>query len=464
MHKTRARIGIALTLAALLISLTARAQAPQPVVLLIVVDTLRADRLGCYGHTRPTSPGLDRWSERAAIFDHAFAPSGWTAPSVGSILTGCIPPRHGFGARKIDATGVIEWTPLGDALPTLAERMAALGFRTAGFVTNPFLSKEFGAGRGFHTYSYGEASNRRIRRADTGVRLAWTWLERHPNEATFVFLHMMDPHMDYDPPKATRGRFTGGLAGRLPVRGVDRVREEGLASAARREFVSAAYDEEVCFVDMQITRLLDLLENSGRMQDAIVIVTSDHGEEMFEHGGFEHGHSLHQEILRVPLMIWAPSVRAGRYDTRVSLVDILPTVLEGVRAQGATPKAEAKLSAPSLLDGISLWPLITEGKTSEALEDRSLLVHGTYHGAEQAALVDWPHKLILPGDGPPRLYHLVDDPGELDDRADDDARRTDRMRADLEERIRRGELERRSGPITLDAETLERLRSLGYTN
>lgn len=459
MSSIRTAIAVAFALLLLLGSLTAVAQAPQPIVLLIVVDTLRADRLGCYGHTRPTSPGIDRWAERAALFEHAFASSGWTAPSVGSILTGCIPPRHGLGSRKIDAKGGVEWMPLGTGLPTLAERLSAGGFRTAGFVTNPFLGNELGAGRGFHTYHSAKTSNRSIRRADTGVSLALSWLERRKNEPRFLFLHMMDPHMDYDPSEATRGRFTGDLEGRLPVQGVDKVREEGLASTARREFVSAAYDEEICFVDMQITRLLDTLEESGQLQDAIVILTSDHGEEMFEHGGFEHGHSLYQEILRVPLLIWAPSVRPGRYSERVSLVDILPTLLEGARVSETTP------TATSLLDGISLWPLITEGKVSDAFDHRSLLVHGAYHGPEQAALVDWPHKLVLPGNGPPRLFHLEDDPGETDDRAADDTKRTERMRAELEERIRKAQVQRLGAkPIALDAETLERLRSLGYTN
>jgi len=436
-----------------------------PPVVLVVVDTLRADHLGLYGYKRPTSPRLDAWAEGAAVFDWAFSASPWTLTSFGSIYTGLLPSRHGAGVllsaadqsagHSVAGSMVLLGTPksfggLDPSVPTLAETLAAKGYATAAVVNNPFMHPLFGIARGFQSYDYMPGSNESIRRADTVVDHALAWVEAHRTQPFFLLVHFIDPHMNYDAPPPFRGRFTGGIHSRvsLPVRDPRLIRQ--LAPSlpdADRAFITAAYDEEIAFVDDQLGRLLEGLRKFDVPQRGLIVITADHGEELFDHDGFEHGHSVYDELLHVPLLIEGKGVRPGRRRTAVSLVDIAPTVL-----------AAAGLPAPAALAGTSLWAALT---TEAAVPRRDLFAERLLYGKEQKAVIHWPYKLILgPNEGEQRLFNLVEDAGEHHNRAAEGAETASLARE--AERVFAAAQTAPPPTAAIDAATREKLRALGY--
>jgi arylsulfatase A-like enzyme len=417
-------------------------------VVLLVIDTLRADHLSLHGYARATSPALDRFAGRAAVFERAFASSSWTLPSIGSLLTGRLPGAHGAGLR-LGAPS--QFARLGDGVPTLAETLGARGYATAAFVANPYLVEAFGLARGFATYENAPVTNQRIRRAPRIFASAQEWLEQNGERPFFLLVHVFDPHMDYDPPKEARGAFTSGIESglSLPLRDFREMREQGALSAGDQSFVRAAYDEEILGVDAALGGFLQSLDDAGLLDSALVVLTSDHGEELFDHGGFEHGHSLHQELLHVPLLVWGRDVAAARISEPVSLVDVLPTIAE---ATGVPPAPEAA--------GVSLWPLLREG--GGALPQRALWAESTLYGPPQAAIVRWPHKLVL-GAGAPRLYDLAQDPKEQRDLAATQPERAAALESELRGRLEKAkQAQTPRQPAQLDDGTRERLRALGY--
>ena len=368
---------------ALLLSVTALSLACAPdrdAVVLIVVDTLRADHLGHWGHDRDTSPRLDAWASSARVFGRTWATSPWTLPSFGSLLTGELPARHAAGVRQTEASRSV--TALDPALPTLAEVLGDRGWATAAIVNNPWLDRRFGLARGFDLYDHAPGGNARTRRADVMVDRSLAWIDAHSEEPFFLLVHFFDPHMSYDAPPPFRGRFTGPLPAerQLPVANWKRIRAEApdLPEPERR-FIAAAYDEEVAFVDSEIGRLLRGLERREVLERGLVVLTSDHGEELFEHDGFEHGHAMWEELLWVPLMFWGRDVRAGNEQTPVSLVDIAPTILEAV----GVPR-------PNATEGVSLWPNL---EREVPVPVRRLYAEQPLYGTLRRAALQWPYKL-----------------------------------------------------------------------
>ncbi len=419
---------------------------PPDSVLLIVVDTLRPDHLGAYGYARPTSPHMDQWARGARRFDQAWSTSSWTLPAFGSILTGRYPDQHGAG--KLHPTAQIPIPgALNSKLPTLSERLEQGGWHTAAIVNNPFLHERFGLNRGFQRYDYSPADNVELRRADASVDLMLEWLEEIQSPF-FVMLHLFDPHLGYDPPAPVRGRFTGESLEGYPVADLRGIRSRAAEiSSGERQFIEAAYDEEIVFVDEQLGRLFSALDERGLDSRLLVILTSDHGEEFFEHGSFEHGHSLHQEVVKVPLLIRGPGIAAGTSPEPVSLVDLAPTILEA-------------LSLPSLPDteGISLWPLLTEGTAPEA---RSLRAEGALWGPPRGSTLEYPFRLLLePELGRVQLFNLEQDPRETQDLS---AVQAERLAFLLQKWEARSQSASPDWVLPdLDRDTLERLRSLGY--
>ncbi len=422
-------------------------------VILIVLDTVRADHLGAYGYTRPTSPALDRWAARGALLERGWASSPWTLPSFGSIFTGRLPVDHAAGYRLTRKFWNPKIASLAASVPTLPEILSDHGYATAAIVNNPFLEERFGIARGFETYDYVNTNNQHLRRADVVVNRALQWLEQRDPRRFLLVLHLFDPHMQYDPPEQTRGRFTrrfqSSLA--LPIANGGALRLGFVRPDARdRRFIAAAYDEEILFVDIHVGRFLDQLEQRGLLDDALVLLTADHGEELWDHGGFEHGHSVYQEVLHVPFLFWGPGVRPGRIPTPVSHVDILPTVLDALGIPG-----------PGDLAGASLWPLLSERRE---LPERTLVAEGTLYGDEHKALMRWPWKLtVTDGEAAPALFDLARDPDEQTDLAAEKPAVLRELLGDLEERYRLPPPDRDDAPAAeLDEAAQERLQSLGY--
>jgi arylsulfatase A-like enzyme len=433
-----------------------RLDAGAPIVL-VVIDTLRADALGVYGAEQATSPALDAWAERGAIFDRAFSTAPWTLPSVGSLLTGRFPSGHGSGRGKLpvadDRTRRV-FLALDASVPRLAGIVSQHGYATAAFVTNTFLRPGFGLAEGFDTYDHTRNRYLDERRADVMVGRALEWIDQRPQrEPWFLLLHLLDPHQPYNPPPAEAGRFTSGYQGplRAPIgpAGLGRGARRGQADldAADRAFLRGVYDEEVAFVAAQIARLLDGLAARQVLERGLVIVTADHGEEFFDHGGLEHGHTFYQELLHVPLLIWGPHVRAARHREPVSQVDVLPTILD---ALGVAPPAD--------LDGVSLWPLLTgRGKLAGG---RELVAENSLYGDQRRAIVEWPYKLVIDVERPDvALYDLERDPAERENLAVERPEVAERLTAAL---ARRAPRELDAEAVVLDADTKRELRALGY--
>jgi len=442
-----------------------------PALVLVVVDALRADHLGSYGYDRyRTSPQIDRWAERGLLFERAWSTSSWTLPSFGSLLTGHLPSAHAAGVEVADdaeaqfeVAAARNFVVLPEGVATVPAILAARGYATGAFVANPFLDPRFGLGRGFAYYDHDDASNVEARPAAETVEAALDWIDGRDERPYFLMVHLMDPHLNYDAPPPFRGRFTGELDAdrELPVEGLwptrNRIAE---MSAAERAFVAAAYDEEIAYVDAQVGRLLEGLEQRGVLAEGLVALTADHGEELFEHGGFEHGHSMYEGVLRVPLILWGAGVAPGREDVPVSLIDVAPTLLAAAGFDRGDA-AEGDDDRP-LLPGIALLDDSREA-AGGALRDRAIIAERLLYGPETKAIVRWPYKAILAVEsGHAMLFDLAADPEEQHDLAGEHPDTLSALLTELAERLAAAEALGSAAGARIDEDLLRRLRALGY--
>jgi arylsulfatase A-like enzyme len=423
--------------------------APEPPrhLVLISLDTLRADRLGLHGYAQRTSPELDRWAERAFVFERALAPSNATIASHHALFQ-----SRFAGAALADRDGA----------PTLAELLRQQGFRTVAFTGGGTMSREAGFARGFELWQEGledfaESVPRALRFLDEVAR---------GDARAYLFVHGFDVHLPYDPPEPYASRFAPpGYAGpvtgpaTLPLlRGVRRIFEQAhrasppALDATDRARVSALYDAEIASMDAWLARLLARIDAADLRGDTLVAILSDHGEEFWEHGSVLHAHTLYQELLHVPLLLRVPGreARVRRIAERVSLLDVLPTLLELL-----------EVPAPAELRGRSLVPLLD----GEALPPQPLFAEGFAFDAKLQSVVDGEWKLIRElGSGRLELYDLFTDAGERNDLAARRPRERERLRALLDATL--GTTVPATDPLAMppriEPATQERLRALGY--
>ncbi len=300
-------------------------------VILVIIDTLRADHLGYWGYDRGTTPSLDSLAAAGTAFMETQAQSSWTLPSVASILSGLTPREHGAGYAGGELFG------LSSSIQTLQGILHSKGWISCGIFNVIFLNEDFGFHRGFdHFDCRGITENRSTRRAGETVDAVIQWLEDLEEDEKFlVVVHFYDPHIPYDPPppydvmfNEEGGTGESGYSGLMmdTILAVNRG-EAGLSLHGLR-MMTDLYDGEIAYTDSQIGRLLHYLRMTGLSERSLVIVTADHGEEFLEHSGLEHGRTLYQEVLHVPLILSGPGVPAGSIrNGPCSQVDILPTVL-----------------------------------------------------------------------------------------------------------------------------------------
>ena len=438
----------------------------------IVVDTLRRDHLGAYGYARDTSPHLDTLAAEGTRFDRAYATAPWTQPSVASMLTGLHPGSHG-------ADRLLRSLPA--AARTLPEILAAEGYATGCVVSHFLVGPRFGFDQGCETMIHGSAlgvsafSTPGVTERGTELLEAWA-LERRP---FLLWLHYFDPHYEYRRHPGTG--FAAGAVGRLD--GEQSVAElRSLApppSDAEAGFVRDLYDEEVRFTDAGIGRLLRRLEHIGLAKQTVVVVVADHGEEFWERGWLGHTRSLHDELLRVPLVIRAPGAPAGRVATApVSLVGLVPTLLELLDIETDTSFQAGSFASlvtgtgrrfepEPVLGETEFWRQALDERVSPAVRDRGALrAVGADDLVRRQALVQGRHKLIRdPATGAVELYDLERDPEERDDLALRESGLARELTASLELRIRETHGARLEGAAAPDGPTDEEralLRSLGY--
>jgi arylsulfatase A-like enzyme len=386
-----------LILIGLLSSLTAGATEPSPKynLLLISIDTLRADHLKCYGYDRDTSPHLDRLAKEGVLFENLTAAAPWTVPSHMSMFTSLYPSIH----------GVVNFTnQLGEGVPTLAGRLAESGYVTAAFVTSASMNHFFGFNRGFQSYddytinqAFDNVEPLKHMVEGTGVicrvvtdplitDLATKWLtaHSHSNQNFFLFLHYFDCHYDYKPPAPYDKKFDPDYKG--SENGRDILQREAdilkFISVMDLAHMMALYDGDIAETDEEVGKILQLLQDLGLSEKTLVIVLSDHGEGFLEHGKIRHGNSLYEELLHAPLIMRLPGViPAGkRVAGNVSHVDLMPTVLGLLHLRG-----------PSQVQGIDLSPVILG---NEPVPDRLIYSELGYCGLNMRA-VRWGNLKLL---------------------------------------------------------------------
>ena len=440
MSSSAARPRRARVLLALVLALGAACSPSRPTnVLLISIDTLRADRLGCYGYARPTSPTLDALARGGTLFEHTVAQSPWTVPSHATLFTGLFPHGHGV---------VSESDRLAEELPTLATLLRGRGFLTAAVVQTSWLSAAQGFTQGFD--SFVEIPDY----ADGGTlvaRAAETWLRAYAGRPLFLFLHFYDVHSEYRPKPEYRERFTKPYDGFVDgsTMQLQELRNGFLALGARDlEQLSDLYDAEIRQLDDALGRLLPLLDELGVRDETLVVVTADHGEEFLEHGNVLHGRTLYREVLAVPLIWNGPGVpRGARVAAIASLADVVPTVLGRLGA-----------AVPAGLDGIDL--LAAPGPSAE----RRVVAAADHYNAEPDSLrmiQDLRYKLIVERiTGAVHLYDLERDPAERTDVAAQSPERVATLRQQLERHLARARQAPARAPLS--PEQAERLRALGY--
>ncbi len=400
------------------------ARGPRPArlsLLLISIDTLRADHVGAYGYAAAQTPHLDALAARGLRFAQATTVTPLTLPAHASLLTGTFPAFHGVrdnGGFYLDERHV-----------TLAESLRARGFATGGFVGAFVLDSRWGIAQGFQTYfddfdlSQAQGGLDSVqRRGDAVVARAADWIDAQGETPFFAFVHLYDPHAPYDAPPAYRERFAAGLQG--------------------------AYDAEVAFADAQVGELLRRL-GARRLERTLVVVVGDHGESLGEHDEQAHGFFVYDATLAVPVIVAGPGVTARVVDEQVRLVDVAPTVLELLG-----------LPAPDATQGRSLLPLARGQRLGLSAWAETYYPRYHYGWSQLEALRDGRFKFIAAPR--PELYDLRDDPHETRDLA---ARAPERVAA-FEQAL--AQLRARSlgpaasAPRRIDRETEERLEALGY--
>ena len=432
---------------------------PRPSVVLISMDTLRADHLGLYGYERATSPALDAFAATGVVFEKAVTQANWTLPSFMSLMTSQIPSAHGVIVRE-------------NVLPafkvTLAEILKNAGYRTQAITGGYYVDARFGFGQGFDDYSGDKIEYLLLperRQHQKGVRFGHLlprivdWLAVRHERPYFLFLHAWDTHAPYLPHEAYLEQFSpeyGGTITLLSHAMVDEYqktwKETSAEDVAR---IRALYDNEIRFVDDALGQILKAIRESPGAENTIVIFTSDHGDELFEHG-IEHQWSLYEPETHVPLILaWPGHLPAGRrVREMVRTIDLLPTILD-LTAVEVSPAVRAELQGKSLVgtwDGVPPVPWsVAEG----------------YRGRQMSLRTNRFKYLRIDEKGLIReeLFDLERDPGEVNDLSGSHPEQTAAMRQEMEDRFKalmRVRFAGRAQKRDLDSETIERLKSLGY--
>jgi arylsulfatase A-like enzyme len=446
-----------------------RSSPAQPNVVLVVMDTLRADRLSTYGFERPTSPHLTALAGRGILFENCYSPASWTWPATASILTGLTTMEHGLVGERSSY--------LFEQSDTFAERLQLAGFTTAAWSGNPIVGPRRNFDQGFERFDAAEAGD--FRETAVFFEDVRAFLRREQGTRFFLYLHLVDPHVPHEPleegarllardvPPEFRAKCSDVLWRATEngegVRPGGEVALDGIASAEEREWTAELYDASVWSGDHWLGELLAELAALGLDDETLVAFTSDHGEELFERGFFGHGQSLKQELVRVPLVLAGPGVPAAKRNRCLVSTHMLAPLL-------------ARLAGVDFGDGEAALRVLAQ---PECEEDFLLFTttRGWWKGrkARLVGLTDGKWKLNVALDGAPwgatdpapdgdlELYDLERDPLEREDLSASRPEVAARLRALLLERLTALEARRIGTDVPAGEATLQMLEQLGYT-
>ncbi|HET6350435.1 MAG TPA: sulfatase [Candidatus Krumholzibacteria bacterium] len=436
-------------------------------VIFLTVDTLRRDCVSAYGSKTVSTPNIDAIASQSYLFSNVTASSSWTEPSFSSMLTGLPTDAH-----RVTTAAMV----LPDTITTVAERFRDAGYATAAFVANGMLAPHRGFAQGFKLYdiraihlkpvSLGESLAAKFERKPvedaTSTRdvtnLAIKWSHAHRNQSFFLWLHYYDPHLPYTPPRqfVQHMPIDDKMGYSLNITSLARPTMDLFGTPAERAWARSLYEADVRYVDSEIGRFVASLKKSNIYDNSLIVFAVDHGEEFWDHDGFEHGHTLYQELIGVPLMFKLPGgTSEHKVDDPVSGYDVTPTILD---LCGLPP-----VDTPT---GISAAGLMT-GKVAH-LPARPLFSGGTLFRSHWESVVFDGWKYIRSETtGRDLLFNLADDPGERNSLVVKYPDIVARGQAYLDEHERAMEAYREergiSNPtVRMDEEELQRLRTLGY--
>ncbi|HEY2773568.1 MAG TPA: sulfatase [Candidatus Binatia bacterium] len=433
-------------------------------VILISLDSLRADHVGAFGYKRDTTPSFDRFTKESVLFTNAIASSSWTLPTHMTMFTGRSQLAHGV---------VVDTLVLPRAVPTLGEIFHDAGYATAGFVSGPYVNGHYGYDRGMDTYVDLSAS---IKGADARSAVlspavnekGIAWIDQTSSDRPFfLFLHYFDIHYDYVPPppydKMFDPDYTGTVDGR---RFIERPDINPQMPKRDLDHVIALYDGEIRFTDEHVGLVLDHLKQKGLLDNTLVMIVADHGDEFFEHGNKGHHRTVYDEVLHVPFAIRLPGgEHAGeKIETQASTLDVFPTLLD---AAGLAPPPEAE--GESLIGWIRGEKPRRDAVYSDFYDKRGFNLQVSRRTLQTKTIQHF-NRITHPSKGPFEYYDLARDAGEQHDEARQSraqiATAAELMTGWLNERWRAHRaaetLSGGSSSIELDAETKQRLKSLGY--
>jgi arylsulfatase A-like enzyme len=461
----------------------------RPNVILIVLDTLRADHLSCYGYERKTSPRIDALAQEAIKFDNCYSTANWTVPGHASIFTGKYSVSHGAhkslseSASNRSPANPFFCYPLSQEELTLAEILKGEGYQTAAIISNfGCVTPMFGLDQGFDfffnkpSFTYRSATatlmqktkflfdeigpyQSRFRLAETINGEVFDWLdgERQENVPFFLFINYMDTHDPYFPPPAYQRLYPGKIPGRMGDVHIYGERHLSVSEEEKQHLISQ-YDGEIAYLDESLARLLAKVKAEGLFEESVIVVTSDHGEYLGEHTLYGHSIGLYNPVLKVPLLIKPHAGCGHSLDSSmrkvVQTIDILPTILtildiplpEGIQGNSLT--------------GDVAHPIVAEHDVGPGYRS----TFGGRFASEHTALIEDGYKLILSKTGDAELFNLSEDPGETENLAGSREYLSLQLSAAVEEwrnSVTVKDLE--TAPVPeLDEESLRNLKALGY--
>ena len=435
----------------------------KPNIILIISDALRWDHLGCYGYSRNTSPNIDRIAREGIIFNSAYAQGNWTLPSTGTLFTSLYPTSHNILSKKKSVPKESN---------TLIENLKAAGYRTAGFSKNPFFWGNFGFRRGFDRFYLGQSNfickswpsvisnilKRLFMPTDENLtRQALSWIKSNKSHKFFVYFHYMATHAPYRIPKAYEEIYVKEeIPDRVDFPHKRYLRHVEINPAQKKNLIDR-YDGAIRFIDDQIGKLLDILQSLNLKEDTLLIIAADHGEAFGEHDDWTHGHTLYQETIKIPLIIWYSKICSNQITSNelAGLIDIKPTILNIVG-----------IKQSEIYQGEDLISLIT--KKGSLYQQKGSREEIFSEGGKNLRCIitstNW--KLISKkarGKIELELYNLEQDPEEKHNVVNLYPEIAKNLQKRLTSRFKEFEKQAlKPGKATIDAETRRELKSLGY--